>query len=172
LTGEPAPAERDTAEEAPEDEADERPTAPFSGPTPPPGPSSIADSLRNLEDRIAEGPVGLESGAGQQMGDLFFDPQGADFTAWTNVFRNEVYRNWIVPQSVRFGARGHVQIEFRIDRDGRLSALRIVRPSGTPALDRAAANALLGGRFAPLPSDYRPVQLAIQVTFFYNEGRR
>jgi TonB family protein len=102
------------------------------------------------------------------MGDLFFDPQGADFTAWANSFRTEVYRNWIVPQSVRFGARGHVQIEFLVERDGRISALRIVRESGTPALDRAAANALLGGRFPPLPSDFRPDQLAITVSFFYN----
>ena len=106
------------------------------------------------------------------MGPLFFDPQGADFTEWANVFRNEVYRNWIVPQSVRFGARGHVQIAFRIERDGRVSALQIVRASGTPALDRAAANALLGGRFPALPADFRPSQLAIEITFFYNEGRR
>jgi TonB family protein len=106
------------------------------------------------------------------MGDLFFDPQGADFTAWTNTFRIEVYRNWIVPQSVRFGARGYVNIEFRVDRDGTLTGLRIVRPSGTDALDRAAANALRGARLAPLPADYRPAQLVISVSFFYNERGR
>jgi protein TonB len=170
--GDSAPAERDAAEDAPANETNERPPAPFTGPNPPARPSSIGESLRNLEDRLAEGPVGLESGAGQQMGDLFFDPQGADFTAWANTMRIEVHRNWIVPQSVRFGARGHVSIEFRIERDGTLSALRIVRESGTPALDRAAVNALRGARFLPLPADYRPAQLAIQVTFFYNEGRR
>jgi TonB family protein len=144
-----------------------RPAAPTGPSAPPPAPS-ITGSLRRLEDRLGGGPVGVESGAGQQMGDLFFDPQGADFTAWANSFRTEVYRNWIVPQSVRFGARGHVQIEFLVERDGRISALRIVRESGTPALDRAAANALLGGRFPPLPSDFRPDQLAITVSFFYN----
>jgi periplasmic protein TonB len=158
----------------PEPAADlaDAPLAPSPRPTGPPrvpGPSSIAGSLRQLEERLAEeGARGITSGAGQQMGPLFFDPKGADFTAWYNQFKNEVYRNWIVPPSVAFGARGHVDLEFRVERDGRLSALRIVRSSGTPALDRAARNALLGGRFLPLPDDYAPAQVAMQVSFFYN----
>jgi TonB family protein len=61
-----------------------------------------------------------------------------------------------------------VDIEFRVERDGRVSALRVVRSSGTTALDRAAANALLGGRFPPLPEDFRPAQVVMQVSFFYN----
>ena len=146
--------------------------APLASPAAPrrqPGRPSIAGSLRNLEERLAEGgPRGIESGAGQQMGPLFFDPQGADFTAWTNRFKNELYRNWIMPPSVTLGARGHVDIQFRVERDGRVSGLRIVRSSGTPALDRAARNALLGGRFLALPSDFRPDQVVMDVSFFYN----
>jgi TonB family protein len=135
-----------------------------------PGPS-IAGSLRHLEERLAAGAGsrGIDTGTGQQMGPLFFDPQGADFTAWANHFKNEVYRNWIVPPSVTMGIRGHVEIEFRIERDGTMSALRIARPSGTEALDRAARNALLGSRALALPADYAPASLAITVTFFYNE---
>lgn len=135
----------------------------------PPGPS-ITGSLRNLEERLAEeGARGIASGTGQQMGPLFFDPRGADFTDWTNHFKNEVYRNWIVPPSVTMGIRGHVELEFLVERDGRMSGLRIVRSSGTPALDRAARNALLGSRLLPLPADFGPPQVAMQVTFFYNE---
>jgi len=144
-------------------------SAPPRAPLRPPGVPSIAGSLRNLEERLAEaGPRGLESGVGQQMGPLFFDPQGADFTAWINHFRIEVFRNWIVPPSVSLGARGQVDLEFRVERDGRLSALRIVRSAGTAALDRAAGNALLGGRFLPLPDDFRLAQVVMQVSFFYN----
>lgn len=160
-----------SAQPSPQELADAplAPSAPPVGPPRPPGGPSIAGSLRNLEQRLAEaGPRGIESGAGQQMGALFFDPQGADFTAWINQFRNEVYRNWIVPPSVSLGARGQVHLEFRVERDGRLSALRIVRSSGTAALDRAAGNALLGGRFLPLPADFRPSGLVFQVSFFYN----
>jgi protein TonB len=150
------------------------PLAPSPRPvgSPRPAGGSIAESLRNLDERLAaESARGLSSGTVQQMGTspLLFDPQGADFTAWTNHFKNEVYRNWIVPPSVSLGIRGQVEIEFVIERDGTMSSVRLLRSSGTPALDRAARNALLGSRLLPLPSDYRPDQVTIQVTFFYNE---
>jgi periplasmic protein TonB len=132
---------------------------------------SIAGSLRNLERRMqASGPRGLPTGTGQQMGPLFFDPEGADFTGWLNHFKNEVYRNWIVPQPALMGFRGHVDIEFVVERDGRISSLRILKSTGTPALDRAAQNALLGSRFLPLPADFAPPRITMQGGFYYNEG--
>jgi TonB family protein len=138
------------------------------------GSPSIASSLRNLEQRLqvdgSEGRRGLSSGTVQQMGPLAFDPQGADFTLWINHFKNEVYRNWIVPQPAVFGMRGHVDLEFFVERDGTLRDLRLLKSSGTPALDRAAQNALLGSRFLPLPSDFGPERVQMQVTFYYNEG--
>jgi len=139
-----------------------------------PGPSgpSIASSLARMEQRYKDaGPRGLPSGTGQQVGPLFFDPQGADFTAWINHFKNEVYRNWIVPESVRLGYhRGHVDIEFTVERDGSLSEARIVKSSGTAVLDRAALNALQGSRFLPLPADFAPPRVTMQAIFFYNEA--
>ena len=132
---------------------------------------SIAGSLRNLERQLqATGPRGLPTGTGQQMGPLFFDPEGADFTAWLNHFKNEVYRNWIVPQPALMGFRGHVDIEFTVERDGKISSLKILKSTGTPALDRAAQNALLGSRLLPLPADYAPANITMQGGFYYNEG--
>lgn len=132
---------------------------------------SIAGSLRNLERRMqASGPRGVPTGAGQQMGPLFFDPEGADFTGWMNHFKNEVYRNWIVPQPALMGFRGHVDIEFVVERDGKISSLKIVKSTGTPALDRAAQNALLGSRLLPLPADFGPPRITMQGGFYYNEG--
>jgi hypothetical protein len=65
-----------------------------------PGPlgQSIAEAMRQVEQRIArDEQLGIPTGTGQNIGGLFFDPQGADFTRWVNHFKNEVYRNWIVP---------------------------------------------------------------------------
>jgi TonB family protein len=119
------------------------------------------------------GGGGLGTATGQQMGPLFFDPEGADFTAWINHFKNEVYRNWIVPQSALMGAaRGHVDFEFTVQRDGTLAEVRLLKSSGTPALDRAAGNALVGSRYLALPSDYGPSRVTMQVSFFYGEGPR
>jgi protein TonB len=128
---------------------------------------SLADSLRNLDRHVGSG--GLGAVGGRRIGPLFFDPEGADFTEWVNHFKNEVYRNWLPPQSVLLGFRGHVDIEFAVERDGRITGLSIVKSSGTPSLDRAAVNALLASRLMPLPADYAPARAPMQVSFFYNE---
>jgi protein TonB len=106
------------------------------------------------------------------MGPLFFDPQGADFTRWINHFKNEVYRNWIVPQPARFGMAGHVDVEMVVERDGTISSLRVLKSAGALALDRAAVNALRGSQFLPLPADYDPARVTMQVSFYYNEVPR
>lgn len=138
-----------------------------------PGPlgSSIADAVRQLERRLErDSELGIPTGTGQNIGGLFFDPQGADFTLWVNHFKNELYRNWIVPQPALMGFKGQVEFELLVERDGTLSALRMLRSAGTPALDRAAQSALTSSRFLPLPADYGPPRLTIRLTFFYNEG--
>ena len=132
---------------------------------------SIASSLKNLDRRLqTAGNLGLESGTGQQMGPLFFDPLGADFTLWINQFKNEVYRNWILPQAALMGMRGHVDIEFRVERDGSLSLCQVLTSSTNSALDKAAKNALESSRFLPLPDDYGPPSVTMRASFFYNEA--
>jgi TonB family protein len=140
------------------------------GETTPAGPS-IRSSLTDLDRRLqTSGDLGLPSGTGQQMGPLFFDPQGADFTAWLQQFKTEVYRNWIMPQAALMGMRGHVDIEFTVERDGTLSLCRILTSSDNPALDKSARNSLMSSMFLPLPSDYRPKSVTMRATFFYNSG--
>jgi protein TonB len=128
---------------------------------------SLGDSLRNLDRHLGGG--GGARGLGRQIGSLFFDPQGADFTEWVSHFRREVYRNWLIPQAVMLGFRGHVDIEFWVERDGRVTDLKVMKSSGTSSLDRAAANALLASRLQALPADFAPARLYIQASFFYNE---
>lgn len=137
-----------------------------------PGDKSIMGSVRRLEERMTGlGSTG-EGGALRQMGPLLFDPQGADFTAWINQWRNEVYRNWIPPQAAFFGfGGGEVGFEFTVERDGKLSSVRMLSSTGSRPLDRAAENGLRGARMLPLPSDYAPARLTIQVTFIYSTPR-
>jgi TonB family protein len=132
----------------------------------------IASSARDLEQRVAQAPLGMPTGTGnfRQMGPLAFDPQGADFTAWINHFKNEIYRNWIVPKAAEFGFRGHADFEFTVERDGTITGLHMILPSGTVSLDRAAQNALVSSRFLPLPSDFGPPRVTMRVSFFYNQG--
>jgi periplasmic protein TonB len=134
---------------------------------------SIAGAVEGVTRRLErDAQLGLPTGTGQNLGGLYFDPQGADFTLWINTFKNEVYRNWIVPQTALFGFRGHVDFEFTVERNGSMSGLRMLKSSGTTSLDRAAQNALTGSRFLPLPDDYGPPRVTMQVTFYYNEAPR
>jgi TonB family protein len=135
---------------------------------------SLLASVEGIERRWEkehQGAEGTSAGAvGQQIGALFFDPQGADFTAWINQFTHEVYRNWVMPQAVYLGFRGEVDIEFTVDRDGTMHDVKVLAPSGTVALDRAAVNALLGSRLPPLPKDFGPPEVTMKVAFHYNDG--
>ena len=130
---------------------------------------SIAGSLRNLERQMeVSGPRGLPTGTGQQMGPLFFDPEGADFTGWMNQFKNEVYRNWILPPSAALGVGGgEVDFEFVVDRSGRMTDVRMLESSGTGSLDRAARNALVASLLLPLPADFAPPTVTMKVGFVY-----
>jgi TonB family protein len=139
-----------------------------------PGPErpTIAETLRQLDRDLERDPLGIAEGTGRQMGPLFFDPLGADFTLWINHFKNEVYRNWLIPQSVVLGVGGEVHYEFTVQRDGRMTDLNLLQTSGSPPLDRAARGALLGSRLLPLPGDYRPDSVTMRVTFFYGQPPR
>jgi protein TonB len=132
---------------------------------------SIAGAVEGVTRRLEQNAqLGLPTGTGRNQAGLYFDPQGADFTLWINTFKNEVYRNWILPQAAQFGARGHVDFEFTVERNGSMSALRMLKSSGTPSLDRAAQFALSSSHWMPLPEDYGPPRVTMQVTFFYNEA--
>lgn len=138
-------------------------------------PGTLGPAIEGAMDSVVrrmqkDAQLGLPTGTGQNQAGLYFDPQGADFTLWINTFKNEVYRNWIVPQAALFNFRGHVRFEFTVERDGSMSALRMLWSSGTVSLDRAAQNALSGSRWLPLPDDYGPPRVTMQVTFFYNEA--
>jgi TonB family protein len=146
----------------------------LAGPTP--GGSALDRSVASAVDQVArrlqsDARLGIPTGTGRDLGGLYFDPQGADFTLWIQRFKDEVYRNWIPPQSFLLGAaRGHVDFEFTVERNGTVSVLRMLKSSGTASLDRAAQNALTSSRYLPLPDDYRPRSVTMQVTFVYGEG--
>jgi len=134
------------------------------------GPSGgiLSASTRSVERALREKrDMSQMEIPGYQMGPLFFDPEGADFTRWINHFKSEVYRNWIIPEPARLGVRGQVGIEFTVDRGGKITRIAMLSSSGMPALDRAASNALQGSDLLPLPEDYPAASVTMRVTFVY-----
>jgi len=83
------------------------------------------------------GSFGTGLPTGQRMGPVSFDPLGADFTGWYRHCETQVYRNWIMPTStLAMGIKGHVEIEFTVERDGSLSRCVVVLSSGKTPLER------------------------------------
>jgi TonB family protein len=113
--------------------------------------------------------IGEDSGS--RITGLRFDPQGADFAAWVEHFKGAVNQQWRVPDAASSGAvGGNVDFEFVVERDGSLSAIRMLKSSGTTSLDRAAAQALANSRCLPLPDGYPAQNAMMQVSFAYGAG--
>lgn len=103
--------------------------------------------------------------------ELLSDPMGVDFRPYLIRILSSVKRNWfaVMPESVRLGRRGRVQIQFAISRDGKVPKLVIAMPSGADALDRAAVAGISASNpFPPLPAEFRGEQIRLQFTFLYN----
>lgn len=103
--------------------------------------------------------------------ELLSDPMGVDFRPYLTLVLASVRRNWfaVIPESVRLGRQGRVQIQFAVSRDGRVPKLVIASPSGADALDRAAVASISASNpFPPLPTEFRGEHIRLQLTFLYN----
>ena len=104
---------------------------------------------------------------------LRFDPQGVDFGAWVSHFKAAASPT-ARPEADPSSSAGHLSVDFEfvIERDGSISAVRMLKGSGRSTLDRAAATALTNGRYLPLPEAYPEANLMVQATFVFAEARK
>jgi TonB family protein len=152
------------------------PVTPPKNPVIPLPKTSIEDATRAaVSPRSGGGGAVIDdSGSGParlQDYELLSDPLGVDFKPYLIQVVAAVRRNWmaVIPESGRMGRRGLVQLQFSIDRQGRVPKLVIATASGTEAFDRAAvAGVSASNPFPPLPPDYKGDQIRLQLSFAYN----
>jgi TonB family protein len=136
-----------------------------------PVPGALGEALRNLDEYVRNQTFNNPQGGLNDPGSAIqFDTRGIDFGPWVRRFTAQVYRNWIIPQAAMID-RGHVVLQFKVHRDGRITDLRVVQPSHNPAFNRAAYNAIsTSNPLEPLPPEY-PLAVIdpFIVTFYYNE---
>ena len=66
--------------------------------------------------------------------------------------------------------RGHVVVTFYVHKDGRITELRVLRPSDIDAFNHSALNALAASNpTLPLPPEYPDDRAFFTVTFYFNE---
>jgi TonB family protein len=192
----PAPAPQTQPAEKPK-LAFETPGNPNASPNPPgagkiaPPKASVEDAIRSIAHSGAAGMVigdmpdeslsaqtlARNPAAGRQASniELLSDPMGVDFKPYLIRVLAAVRKNWfaVIPESVHYGRRGKVSIQFSINRAGSVPKLVIVLPSGTEALDRAAiAGISASNPFPPLPAEFHGDLIRLQLAFYYNATTR
>ena len=142
--------------------------------TPLRGPSAgvLAEAIRNVR-KYAPGDsyVNLQGGANQDFApSIQFDTKGVDFGSWLRRFKAQIERNWFIPMAA-MTMKGHVSVTFFIDRNGRISELKVLRPSGVDAFDNSGFGAIAASNPTyPLPPEYPDDRAFFTVTFYFNEN--
>jgi TonB family protein len=126
----------------------------------------FTDIRRFLDGARFENPEGgLVSNTGNT---LYYNDKGANFVPWLRRMLAEVRRNWFVPYSASF-EHGHIAVGISVARDGTVTELKVLIPSGTSGFDNAAVGALRASQLLPLPADYPDDKFDIILVFWYNE---
>ena len=130
---------------------------------------SLGDALRNLQRYVQNEQFDNAGGGGQFGPEIQFDTKGVEFGPWIRRFIAQVKRNWLIPYAA-MTMKGHVVITFNIHKDGSLTDISVVGPSGIDAFNNAAFGALSGSNpTQPLPPEYPADKAFFTVTFYYNE---
>ncbi len=103
-------------------------------------------------------------------GSLSFDTAAWDLGPYARQVQERVQGNWHVPEAqMVLRQKGWVAIRFNVQKDGTITDMQIVRPSGIPSYDQAAVDALRSSNpLPPLPSQVTAPKLGAVFRFFYN----
>ena len=137
------------------------------------------DAIRNVAKSHAVGNgEGFDLGQGgggekgyADAGPLSFETQWFDWGDYAEGMVSKIRINWygIMPDLIKTGLQGVVTIRFTIHRDGRISDITILKSSGVPPYDNAAAKALeASSPLKPLPADFPKDSEHVTAMFYYN----
>jgi len=165
-------------------QADSNPGKKAIGTMPPPGPApksevasnnapnAIPNGVKSPPNNTSQSSVKVyenEQKAIQSPGGGFFDTKGFDLTDYANLLNARIEGKWEIPSNLKY-SRGHTSIVVYIAKDGRLTNVRIVEPSGNRSLDIAALKAVLDSNPAPaLPKGYPGDHVGAKFVLSYNE---
>ena len=136
-----------------------------------PAPGVIADAIHNVQKYVdKEAFANLGGGAQQEIApSIQFDTKGVEFGPWLRRFIAQIRRNWFIPYAA-MSLRGHVVVTFFVHKDGRVTELKVLKPSTVDAFTNSAYNAMAASNpTQPLPAEYPDDRAFFTVTFYFNE---
>jgi TonB family protein len=108
---------------------------------------------------------------GGSYGTMSFDTQGFPWGDYARRIYLVIRNNWYarIPLAAQNGIRGWVCQRFVIEKDGTISSVQVVRPSGVAPFDRASSDALTNSSpLPPLPQDFPEPREGVTFCFYYN----
>lgn len=110
-------------------------------------------------------------GGGKELegkaGTLRVSGGGFEYDFYLAVVQSKIEQNFRPPPGVR--AQSLATVGFSIQKNGQISNITLVKPSGNLLIDQAAERAIrAAGRFPPLPPQYAQGQLDINFEFVIN----
>jgi protein TonB len=129
---------------------------------------------RKTIEEIARNDSGSGEGQGRPKKDdsITFDTEDYRYAGYMRNLRQKIESIWVYPpEAAAKGIYGDLRIRFTIRKDGRLSAVELVRTSGYKMLDDAAIKALKDGEpYWPLPDSWKRDSYTIVGHFIYLYG--
>lgn len=140
------------------------------GPPARPGPSGVGSQIQRMMVGSLQGGYDNPNASRLNSGALSFDTAAWDLGPYARQVQERVQSNWHVPEAqMVLRQKGWVAIRFNIQRDGTVTDLQVIRPSGIPSYDQSAMNAMRSSSpLPPLPKEVTVPQLGGVFRFFYN----
>jgi TonB family protein len=131
----------------------------------------LADAIRNVQKYVGQESFDNQRGGApdQNFPSIQFDSKGVEFGPWLRRFIAQIRRNWFIPYAA-MTMKGHVVVTFNVHRDGRITDLKVIKPSSVDAFTNSAFNALAASNpTVALPPEYPDDRAFFTVTFYFNE---
>jgi len=112
------------------------------------------------------------SGTGTTAGRFSPVVRGCNIMPWARRTISKIKRNWSIPLASQAGIKGVAGVSVIVERDGKISSVRLEKSSASDTLDEAAIAAFtLSNPLPGLPDDYPYHDLRAYFLFNYNDRK-
>ena len=151
----------------------EAPSGMGTGGQPQPGsqpvPEGLGGQIQQMYLGSMQGGYNNPNASKLNSGAVSFDTAAWDLGPYARRVQERVQSNWRIPEAQEIlRQKGWVSIHFTVNKSGRISDVKVIRPSGIPSYDQAAMNALLSSDpLPPLPEEVTVPSITGTFRFFY-----
>lgn len=123
--------------------------------------AAVREGQARIDTGAITGADGLSLGSSGTGGET--DLSNFCCPAYIKAMSAAIRRNWKQQQ----GVVGANIVRFTIERDGRVTGVQLLEPSGIYALDRESQSTMLNVRLPELPAEFTEPRLTVRLTFEY-----